>query len=262
MTVSTLREWLDSLVTRDHQTVTVADELITIGTFSLLTGLSITTLRHYDDIGLLRPADVDPRSGYRRYALEQADRGHRVRMLRSVEMSPEDIAAVLDNDEHTARSVMARHRDVLEDRGAQLAQLVGRLNGYIEEGLKVQAAKDIRIVAINIGVPSEEALQKARGFWEAVLGVKMENWGGPSWQVLLGPDGAQGMLNIRVRSEDEPHHSHTAAFGISVPDLQETAKRALAAGGKEHYPRTDGMDMPSHTLIEDPVGNRVVFWQA
>jgi hypothetical protein len=41
-------------------------EFITIGTFSLLTGLSITTLRHYDDIGLLRPADVDPRTGYRR----------------------------------------------------------------------------------------------------------------------------------------------------------------------------------------------------
>jgi predicted enzyme related to lactoylglutathione lyase len=90
----------------------------------------------------------------------------------------------------------------------------------------------------------------------------MENWGGPSWQVLLGPDGAQGLLNIRVRSSDEPHHTHTSAFGIAVPDLQATSKRALAAGGKEHYPPTDGEDMPSHTLIEDPVGNRVVFWQS
>ena len=70
------------------------------------------------------------------------------------------------------------------------------------------------------------------------------------------------MLTIRVRSEDEPHHTHTSAFGISVPDLPETSKRAVAAGGKEHYPPTDGNDMPSHTLIEDPVGNRVVFWQA
>lgn len=126
----------------------------------------------------------------------------------------------------------------------------------------MQAAKDIRIVAINIGVPSEDALQKARAFWEAVLGVTMENSGGPSWQALLGPDGAQGRLNIRVRSGDEPHQSHTSAFGISVPDLGATSKRALAAGGKEHYPPTDGKDMPSHTLIEDPVGNRVVFWQA
>jgi DNA-binding transcriptional MerR regulator len=240
----------------------VTDELITIGTFSLLTNLSITTLRHYDDIGLLRPADVDPRTGYRRYAIEQAERGHRIRMLRSVEMSPEDMQHVLDGDDATGRAVMERHRDALADRGAQLDQLVGRLNAYIEEGLQVQAAKDIRIIAINIGVPTEEDLQKARRFWEAVLEVKLENWGGPSWQVLLGPDGAQGMLNIRVRSADEPHQSHTSAFGVSVPDLEATAKRAIAAGGREHYPPTDGEDMPSHTLIEDPVGNRVVFWQA
>jgi DNA-binding transcriptional MerR regulator len=240
----------------------VTDDLITIGMFSLLTSLSITTLRHYDDIGLLRPTEVDRHTGYRRYAIDQADRGHRIRMLRSVEMSPEDMRLALDGDDATARSVMARHRDALADRGTQLAHLVGRLNDYIEEGLKVQAAKDIRIIAINIGVATEEALQKARGFWEAVLGVKLENWGGASWQVLLGPDGAQGMLNIRVRSADEPHHSHTSAFGLSVPDLQATAKRAIAAGGREHYPPTAGDDMPSHTLIEDPVGNRVVFWQA
>jgi DNA-binding transcriptional MerR regulator len=240
----------------------VTDELITIGTFSLLTGLPITTLRHYDDIALLRPVDVDQRTGYRRYAIGQADRGHRIRMLRSVEMSPEDMALVLDGDASSARLVMERHRDTLANRGTQLTQLVGLLNDYIEEGLNVQAAKDIRIVASNLGVPSEEALQKARAFWEAVLGVKMENWGAPGWQVLLGPDGAQGRLNVRVRSADEAHHSHTSAFGLSVPDLQTTAIRAIAAGGKEHYPPTDGTDMPSHTLIEDPVGNRVVFWQA
>jgi len=84
----------------------------------------------------------------------------------------------------------------------------GRLNDYIGEGMNVQTAKDTRIVAINIGVPSEEALEKARTFWEAVLGVKLENRRGQSWQVLLGPDGAQGRLNIRLRSADEPHHSH------------------------------------------------------
>ena len=59
-------------------------------------------------LGLLRPADVDGRTGYRRYAIRQADRGHRIRMLRSVEMSPEDMAIVLDGDDDTARSVMAR----------------------------------------------------------------------------------------------------------------------------------------------------------
>ena len=106
----------------------MTDELITIGAFTLSTGLSITTLRHYDDIAPLRPVDVDQRTGYRRYAIGQADRGHRIRMLRAVEMSPEDIALVLDGDADRARSVMERHRDALANRGTQLTELVGRLN--------------------------------------------------------------------------------------------------------------------------------------
>jgi len=74
----------------------VSDELVTIGTFSLLTGLSIPTLRHYDDIGLLRPAEVDSRSGYRRYSYAQLDTARRVRLLRAAEVSTEDIATMLD----------------------------------------------------------------------------------------------------------------------------------------------------------------------
>ncbi len=240
----------------------MADDLVTIGRFSLLTGLSITTLRHYDDIGLLRPADVDPRTGYRRYRLDQAERAHRIRMLRDVELSPEDIGTVVDGDDARAGLVMRRHRDILADRGRQIERLIERLDTYIEEGLEVQGAQDFRVVAINIGVPSEEALGTARAFWGAVFGIYLENWGGPSWQIRLGPDDAFSFLNIRVRSENEPHHSHTAAFGLSVPDVDAVHQRALAAGAKEHYPPVDGENQPRHSLFEDPVGNRCVLWQA
>lgn len=41
--------------------------MLNIGGFSLVTGLSITALRHYDEVGLLTPAQVDPTTGYRRY---------------------------------------------------------------------------------------------------------------------------------------------------------------------------------------------------
>jgi DNA-binding transcriptional MerR regulator len=41
-------------------------DLLSIGVFALVSGLSINALRHYDDLGLLRPAVVDPLTGYRR----------------------------------------------------------------------------------------------------------------------------------------------------------------------------------------------------
>jgi DNA-binding transcriptional MerR regulator len=58
------------------------DELMTIGRFARLTGLPIGTLRHYDEVGLLLPACVDPASGYRRYRREQAQRARQIAMLR------------------------------------------------------------------------------------------------------------------------------------------------------------------------------------
>jgi DNA-binding transcriptional MerR regulator len=98
--------------------VGVADELVTIGTFSMLTGLSISTLRYYDDIGLLRPAEVDSRTGYRRYRSVQVDRARRVRLLREAELSTEDIARMLDGDAADGRAVLARRRSMREHAAA------------------------------------------------------------------------------------------------------------------------------------------------
>src|SRR5438876_7139027 len=44
-----------------------------IGEFAELGGVSAKTLRFYDEIGVLRPASVDPRTGYRRYLSKQLE---------------------------------------------------------------------------------------------------------------------------------------------------------------------------------------------
>jgi DNA-binding transcriptional MerR regulator len=51
-------------------------ELMTIGRFARLTGLSIHALRHYDDVSLLIPAHTDPQTGYRRYERDQIRLAH------------------------------------------------------------------------------------------------------------------------------------------------------------------------------------------
>ena len=71
---------LDSRVTRENIIVGVVgedgidDELLPIGHFARLSGLSVHTLRHYDDVGLLDPDHVDPDTGYRRYSRTQVPR--------------------------------------------------------------------------------------------------------------------------------------------------------------------------------------------
>ena len=71
------------------------DDLLPIGRFSKATRLSVKALRHYDELGLLRPAFVDPSSGYRYYRPAQANQAEAIRILRSLEMPLEEIAELL-----------------------------------------------------------------------------------------------------------------------------------------------------------------------
>jgi len=62
------------------------ESLLPIGRFSRLTGLTVKALRHYDEVGLLRPAAVDPETGYRQYAPRQLVRAEAIRQLRRLEL--------------------------------------------------------------------------------------------------------------------------------------------------------------------------------
>jgi DNA-binding transcriptional MerR regulator len=58
--------------------------VLKIGEFSTLTQVSIKTLRHYDELGLLKPVRIDPESGYRYYSASQLPRLHRILALKDL----------------------------------------------------------------------------------------------------------------------------------------------------------------------------------
>ena len=59
--------------------------MFTIGEFSKVTGLTVKTLRFYHEEGLLEPASVDPRTGYRHYDERQIETARAIAFLRSLE---------------------------------------------------------------------------------------------------------------------------------------------------------------------------------
>ena len=67
------------------------NNLLKIGEFSQLSQVTIKTLHHYDAIGLLKPAYIDPASGYRYYSLDQLPRLHRIIALKDMGLSLEQI---------------------------------------------------------------------------------------------------------------------------------------------------------------------------
>lgn len=87
---------------------------LTIGAFSRLTGLTPKALRHYDAMGLLRPADVEA-NGYRVYSREQIETGRTIRRLRDLDVSLEEIRAVLDDPAQASKRLEAYAREVEAD---------------------------------------------------------------------------------------------------------------------------------------------------
>ena len=58
--------------------------MIKIGDFARLGQVSVVTLRHYDEIGLLKPVTVDSFTGYRYYSVAQLPRLNRILALKDL----------------------------------------------------------------------------------------------------------------------------------------------------------------------------------
>jgi DNA-binding transcriptional MerR regulator len=105
----------------------MATTLLNIGEFSRMTHLSVKALRHYHDVGILEPAEIDSHSGYRSYDAGQVTSAQVIRRLRDLGMPLDSIRAVL-----TAPDLAARNREItahLERMERQLEQTQAAVSG-------------------------------------------------------------------------------------------------------------------------------------
>ena len=101
------------------------DDLLPIGQFARLSGLSVGALRHYDELDLLRPSEVDPLTGYRRYQVGQLEDARVIARLRELEVPLDEIRAVLAEDDPTERARrLAGHRRRVEARTHRLQRVL------------------------------------------------------------------------------------------------------------------------------------------
>ena len=124
--------------------------MYTIGEFAAFGHVSARMLRHYDAIGLLRPADVDERSGYRRYAPEQIGDLVRIVELREFGCSLDEIAAFArDGGEDAAlRGILDRRRAELAATLASEATRLRRLETRLSTLMQGETMTDIEYKSI------------------------------------------------------------------------------------------------------------------
>src|SRR5258705_1274170 len=105
---------------------------VTIGEFSSLTHLSLKTLHHYHDIGLLAPARIDPSSGYRRYETAQVPIAQLIRRLRDLQMPLAQVREVVEAPDLTSRDQALRlHLDQMESDLVRTQQVVASLRSML-----------------------------------------------------------------------------------------------------------------------------------
>jgi len=72
--------------------------MLKIGEFSRLSQVTVKTLHHYDELGLIKPAHIDPVTNYRFYTVEQLPRIHRIMALKEMGLSLEQIGIMLEKE--------------------------------------------------------------------------------------------------------------------------------------------------------------------
>lgn len=114
--------------------------MLKIGEFSRLSQVPIKLLRRYDQSGLLPPAYVDARTGYRYYSAQQLLRLQRIQAFRDLGFTLEQIDRLLREDlppahlQATFRRKQAELQGLLDTRQRQLARIEARLRQIEREG--------------------------------------------------------------------------------------------------------------------------------
>ncbi|HEX2314587.1 MAG TPA: MerR family transcriptional regulator [Thermomonospora sp.] len=133
----------------------MSEDLLPIGRFARLCRLSVKQLRHYDELGLVSPAWVDPHSGYRYYRPSQARDAMAVGLLRSLDVPLAAIGRVLAGDEPAA--ALGEVRDRLEADLARRERALASLDRVLAEGLPRVEVTVVREPARRVTLVREAA---------------------------------------------------------------------------------------------------------
>src|SRR5262245_63865283 len=266
--------------------------MLSIGRFARLTGLTVKALRHYDELGLLRPAHVDEWTGYRWYERSQVHDAVAVRRLRALRVPLDEVGVLIRSDDESLREALAVHRARLEGEVVETRQILTELDALIEgkehlvteltldlplvdepAGRYAVAGKRVRADDMTTYVP--ETIMRVRGWLDArgvpcidppltiFLGNGIDEWldvevGWPIPDAEL--DGSDGVVVRELPPARAVQHVHRGNYA-GLPDVYRALEPAIRERGlepldlaREHY-----VGHPSNTADPADYETRIVW---
>jgi len=109
--------------------------------FAKFTGVSVRTLHYYDEIGLLKPACVDRRSGYRYYDEQSLLRMQEILFYRELDFSLKSIEEILSSPHYDKNKALQEQKQMLTLKKERLERLISAVDSAMK-GENVMSAFD------------------------------------------------------------------------------------------------------------------------
>src|SRR5512138_1720105 len=140
--------------------------MIRIGDFSKLSRVSVKTLRYYDEMGLLKPLEADPFTGYRLYEYSQLSTLNRILALKDLGFSLEEIGRLLDDDlsPEQMRGILKLREAEAHQRMQQEAERLERIEARLRQieqekcmskyDVVIKSVEEVKIASVRDVVPT------------------------------------------------------------------------------------------------------------
>jgi DNA-binding transcriptional MerR regulator len=135
----------------------------TVGELSRLAGITVRALRHYDEIGLVRPSQRSA-AGYRIYDARDVLRLQQVLVFRELGVPLDEIAATLDQP-HDREALLRKHRGALVDRRARLDQMLAAVDEALEALEKGKTMQPVDVKKMFDGFDHASYAEEAEQRW-------------------------------------------------------------------------------------------------
>ena len=207
--------------------------LYTVNELSKLAGVSVRTLHHYDEIGLLKPQAYTA-AGYRQYGQQELERLQQILFFKELDFELVQIKNLLDSPGFDSERALLHHRELLEKRRERLERLLQTIDKTIEAMKGISSMEndelfenfDMTEIEEHKAKYADEVKEKY-GAWAAK--DKTKHYGKREWAEVTAAAGAisadlVALMQAGRAPEDEDvqqlitqHHAYISKYFYECP---------------------------------------------
>lgn len=181
----------------------------TVQKLGKLAGVSARTLRYYDEIGLLKPSEINS-SGYRIYGRSEVDRLQQIMFYRELGVSLESIKAIVTAPSFEGAKALKKHREKLVEKRAQLDTLIANVD---------------KSIALTEGRVTMSDKEKFEGFKQKMIDENEKKYG-LEIRVKYG-DETVNKSNRKIKNATQEQLAEVEKLSV---EITKTLKEAFATG--------------------------------